>query len=101
MTPQGLRTLSSRMFKATVCCFVLGIVLLIAVPKSPPGATIDPVVQAVGQLAFGLLGFSLLANLVSLVTGAIAWLKGQPSPWILLSALVILLPVGFWIASAL
>jgi hypothetical protein len=101
MTADGLRKLSSRTLRATILCLVLGIVLMIVVPRTPPGATTDPVAWAVLASAFGLLAISIVANLVSLVSGAMAWLKGAPCPWILLSALAIVAPAGFWIAEAI
>ena len=102
MTPDRLRTLSLRTFKATVYCAIAGIMVLIAVPNPGSGAAATSAARIVAQCAFGLLGIAFFANLVSLVTGAIAWAKGAPRcPWIFVSALVILVPFAIWIAASL
>lgn len=102
MTPDRLRTLSLRTFKATVYCAILGIVVVIAIPNSTYRATTDPVVRIIGIVGPILLGIAALTNLVSLLTGAVAWMKGTGHcPWILVGALVFLVPAGIWVAAML
>ena len=102
MTPDRLRTLSLHTFKATVFCAIAGIVLLIAVPNPSFRAAADPGVRIIGITGFALLGIGAIANLVSLLSGAIAWMKGaKRCPWIFASALVFLVPAGIWVAVLL
>lgn len=102
MTPDGIRTLSLRTFKATVYCAIVGIVVVIAVPNSTYRASEDPVVQIIGTLGLALLAIALITNAVSLISGAIAWVKGsRRCPWIFACALVFLAPLGIWIAALL
>jgi len=102
MTADGIRTLSLRTFKATVYCAIVGIVLVIAVPNSTYRASTDPIVRIIGTLGLGLLAIALIANAVSLVSGAIAWIKGsRRCPWIFACALVFLVPAAIWIAALL
>ena len=57
-------------------------------------------VIAIGS--FGLLGIALITNVVSLITGIVAWTKGGGRcPWILASALVLAAPLVLWIAVKL
>jgi len=102
VTPDSLRTLSLRTFKATVYCAIAGILILIAVPNPSFRAAADPSVRMIGVSGFVLLGIAAITNLVSLVSGAIAWLRGsRRCPWIFACALVIVAPGAIWIATLL
>ncbi len=102
MTPDSLRTISLRTFKATVYCAIAGIVMLIAVPNPGFRAATDPTVRINGTSGFALLGIAAITNLVSLLSGTVAWMKGsRRCPWIFACALVLLVPVGLWIAVLL
>lgn len=102
MTPESLRTLSLRTFKATVYCAIAGIVVLIAAPGPSFRAAADPGVRIIAISGFALLGIAAITNLVSLLSGAVAWVKGsRRCPWIFASALVFLVPAGIWIAVLL
>lgn len=99
MTADSLRTLSLRTFKATVYCAIAGIVSLIAVPSPGFRAAADLGVRIIATTGFALLGIAAITNLVSLVSGGIAWVMGSKRcPWIFASALVILVPVAYWVA---
>jgi len=102
MTPDGLRALSLRTFKATVYCAIVGIAVVIAIPNSTYRASTDPVVRIIGMSGLALLGVAAVTNLVSLLSGAVAWIKGaRRCPWIFASALVLLVPGGIWVAVML
>jgi hypothetical protein len=102
MTPDGLRTLSLRTFKATVSCIVVGIVVVIAIPNSTYRASTDSIIRIIGMLGLGLLVIALLTNFVSLLTGAVGRMKGaKRCPWIIACALVYLVPGGIWVAAIL
>lgn len=102
MAPDGLRRLSLRMFQATVLCAIVGIVVILAVPSPGFRAAVGPAARFIAMGGLALLGVAALANLVSLVTGAIAWTKGaQRCPWIFVCALALVAPVGLWVAASL
>jgi hypothetical protein len=102
MTPDSIRILSLRTFKATVYCVIVGILMIIAIPNPGFPSANGPSVRIIGISGLALLGIGAIVNLVSLVSGAIAWMKGaRRCPWIFLSALVFLVPAGIWIAARL
>ena len=101
MTPDSLRTLSLRTFKATIYCAIAGIVVLIAAPSPNFREAPDPVVGIVVLAGFALLAIAAITNLVSLVSGAVAWVRGTRCPWIIVSALVFLVPAGIGVAALL
>jgi hypothetical protein len=102
MTPDSLRTLSLRTFKATIYCGVAGIVVLIGAPNPSFREAADPAIRIIAYAGFALLAVAALTNFVSLVSGAVAWARGaQRCPWIVVSALVLLVPAGIWIAVRL
>ena len=95
MTPDNLRTLSWRAFKATFVCGVLGVLLLLAAPNPGFAASQSTAARVIAMLGFGLIGLALLANLVSLVMGAMAWKQGAGRCyWIIFCALLVLTPVA-------
>ena len=102
MTPDKLRTLSWRTFKATIVCGVIGILLVISIPNPSYRDTADLAVRILATLGFGVVGIAMLTNLVSLVSGAVAWIKGtRHCGWILICAILLLIPVvlvvAFWL----
>ena len=100
MTPDKLRTLSRRTFKATIYSGVGGIFLAVAgIPSVGSGNTTILVIFISG---FSLLGIAMLCNIVSLVSGAIAWRKGAGRcGWIVISALLLLIPVALLLVALL
>jgi hypothetical protein len=102
MTPDSLRTLSLRTFKATVYCAIAGIVAVIAAPLPNFREVPDPPVLIVVLAGLVLLAIAVIGNLVSLISGAVAWTKGaRGCPWIVVSLLLLLIPVGLWVAIRL
>jgi hypothetical protein len=100
MTPEKLRTLSWRAFKTFIYCGVAGMILLIAVPNPGYRSAADPVVRILATSAFGLVGIAMLANLIALVSGTIAWFRGGGRCyWVLFCGMVLLVPAVIWIGA--
>jgi hypothetical protein len=100
MSPDNLRKLSWRLFKAIFYCGIAGILIIIAVPNPGFRDASGPVVRILATIGFGLLGLAFLSVLLSLITGAIAWIKGSKScGWIIICALFLLAPMAVILAS--
>jgi hypothetical protein len=97
----NLYKLSWRMFKATFYCALAGILIIIAVPNPSffSGAS-ETVVIVIARTGFVLVGISFLTSFISLITGAIAWIKGtKHCGWIVICAFILLAPVLGVVAS--
>ena len=96
-----LRAISWGTFKATIYCAVAGIILLVAVPAPGFKSSSSGAAQVVAILAAVTLGAALIANIVSLVTGMIAWSKGsRHCSWIIVSLLLVLALAGIGLMVA-
>lgn len=74
---------------------VVGVLLLLAAPNPGFEASEGTAARVIALLGFALVGMALLANLVSLVAGAMAWTQGAGrSYWIIFCALLLLVPVA-------
>jgi len=97
-----LRAISWGTFKTTIYCAVAGILLLVAVPAPGFKSSSSATGQLVAILAVTTLGAALIANMVSLVTGTIAWSKGtRHCSWIIVSLLLVLALAGMGLMVAL
>jgi len=95
IAPDKLRAISWGTFKATIYCAVAGMLLLAAVPGPGFKSSSSATAQVVAILAVASLGAALIANIVSLVTGMIAWSKGtRHCSWIIVSLLLVLALAG-------
>lgn len=102
MTPDNLRKLSWRMFIATFICGAIGILLVITIPNPSYRDASDLTVHILAATGFGLVGIAIIANLVSLVSGAIAWFKGtRHCGWILVSAIIFFTPLAIYVGVLL
>ena len=102
MNPDNLRKLSWRLFMATFICGIIGILLVIVVPNPSYRNASDLAVHILATTGFGLVGFAMITNLVSLVSGAIAWFKGtRHCGWIIVSAIIFLIPLAVYIGALL
>ena len=102
MTREKLRTLSWWAFKATIYCGVVGILLVIAIPNPSFRGSAELTARVVATTAFGLVGIAMLANLISLVSGALAWINGAGRCyWIIFCGILFFIPVvlllGLWL----
>ncbi len=102
MARDKLRTLSWWTFKATIYCGVVGILLVIAIPNLGFRGSADPVARVVATAGFGLVGIAMLANLMSLMSGMLAWINGAGRCyWIIFCGTLFLIPVvlllGYWL----
>ena len=96
MAPEKLRQLSLRTFKATVYCGIAGFVVILAIPNPGFKSAASLAARIIAISGFSLVGIALLTNLVSLVSGAVAWTRGAGQcSWIILSAILLLIPVAF------
>jgi uncharacterized membrane protein len=81
-------------FKAAIYCGLAGILLVIAIPNPSFRGSDDLSARVVATTAFGLVGIAMLANPISLVSGALAWANGAGRcSWIIFSGIVFLIPV--------
>jgi hypothetical protein len=95
MTPDNLRKLSWQTFKATIICGVIGALLVVAIPKPGFADASDILVRILAISAFGLVVIAVLADIVSLISGAVAWAKGSKScAWIFICAILLLIPIS-------
>jgi hypothetical protein len=86
-------------FKATIYCAIAGIVIIIAIPKPGFRETAGITARIIAISGFGLVAIAFLANIISLVTGTIAWARGsQGCGWIFISTLIVIAPLGLWLA---
>lgn len=86
------------MFITTLICGVTGILLIISIPNPSYRDTSDLAVHILATTGFGLVGIAMIANLVSLISGTIAWIKGTlPCGWIFISAFIFLVPLAVYI----
>ena len=99
MTRERLRNLSWRTFQATIFCGAVGVLLVIAIPNPGFRGSEDLAARFVATTAFGLVGIALLANLISFVSGALAWIGGAGRCyWIIFCGIVLLIPVALLLA---
>lgn len=102
MVTDKLRKLSWRMFITTLVCGLTGILLIISIPNPSYRDASDLALHILATSGFGLVGIAMIANLVSLLSGTIAWIKGtQHCGWIFISALIILVPLAMYITLLL
>ena len=102
MNPDNLRKLSWRMFIATFICGVIGILLVIAIPNPSFRDASDLAVHILATTGFGLVGIAMITNLVSLVSGTIAWFTGtRHCSWIIISAIIFLTPLAVYVGALL
>lgn len=102
MTPENLRKLSWRMFVTTFFCGASGILLVVAIPNPGFRDASGLASHILATTAFGLVGIAMIANFVSLVSGAIAWVKGtKHCGWIIISTILFLTPLALYVAVVL
>jgi len=99
MTPEKLRMLSLRTFKATIYFAVAGIVIIIALPNPAFADTARLAVKVTAWVGLTCLVLALISNIVSLVAGSIAWFKGSKHcAWIIVSLAVVLFPLAIYVS---
>lgn len=93
MVPEKLRTLSWWAFKASIYCDVLAALLVVSIPDAGYRDSADLTVRFIVMTAFGLVGIAFLSTVVSLVSGAFAWINGAGRCyWIIFCAVMLLIP---------
>lgn len=96
MAPDRLRALSLRTFKATIVCGIIGILIVLGLPQPGFAGSASATARIFALSGLALLIIAMAANVVSLVTGALAWRQGAGRcPWIVFCAIVLLIPVVF------
>lgn len=102
MTPDRLRALSLRFFKASIYCGIVAVLALIAVPGPGHLDAASTSVKVLAILAVAIMGLTMLLSLISLTTGAVAWRKGtRHCGWIFVSAGIFLIPLGLMLLMVL
>ena len=102
MVTDNLRNFSWRMFIITLVCGLTGILVIISIPNPGYRNFSDLAVHLLATSGFGLVGIAMIANIVSLVSGMIAWIKGtQHCWWVFISAFIFLVPLTMYIALLL
>jgi hypothetical protein len=98
MIPEKLRTWSLRSFKMTIYFAVAGIIIIITLPNPAFADTARLAVKITAWTGFSFILIAIVTNIVSLVTGAIAWFKGSKHcAWIIISLAILLFPVAIYI----
>lgn len=100
MTPDQLRTLSLRTFKATIYFAIAGIIIIIALPNPAFADTARLAVKITAWTGLTCLVIALISNIISLVTGSMAWFRGSKQcAWIIVSLAIVLFPSALYISS--
>jgi uncharacterized membrane protein YtjA (UPF0391 family) len=97
MPPDRLRARSLTAFKAMLASGLLGVVMLIGLPSPGYAGASDTVAQVFAAVAVVLLVVALIASLVSLADGIMAWQGGaRPCPWIVVCGLLLVVPAALF-----
>jgi hypothetical protein len=101
MSPIQLRARSFWSFKLMLFSGVIGLLLLIGMPSPGFRGAADPIAGVLAVVALFLLVLSLIANLISLTNGMLAWKNGAGfCPWIIICGLLLVVPIALFILTA-